>query len=205
LIDVGSTTCDVVPLWDGRPAAKGTTDTQRLLAGELVYTGIERSPICALVNAVPYRGQSCPVVQEVFATMRDAYMILDRISDDSANTQTSDGKPATRPFARARLARMIAADAAEFNHRDAVALAQAAAEAQVALLAKAIAQAAASLPARPDTILLSGHGEFLAREALDRAQVNAKIIALSKELGSAISRSAPAHALAVLASELAAQ
>jgi probable H4MPT-linked C1 transfer pathway protein len=202
LIDIGSTTCDVVPLWNGRSAAKGTTDTQRLLAGELVYTGIERSPICAVVNAVPYRGQSCPVVQEVFATMRDAYLILDRISDDPAYVLTADGKPATRGFARARLARMIAADAAEFNHRDAVALAHAAAEAQAARLAAAIAHVAQSLPAAPETVILSGHGEFLAHDALARASVAGRIVALSQELGSAVSRSAPAHALAVLASEV---
>jgi probable H4MPT-linked C1 transfer pathway protein len=205
LIDVGSTTCDVIPLWDGRPAAKGASDTQRLLAGELVYTGIERSPVCAVINAAPYRGQSCPVVQEVFATMRDAHMILDRISDDPANTHTPDGKPATRPHARARLARMIAADAVEFNHRDAVALAKAAADAQVTLLAAAIQQVAQALPARPETIILSGHGEFLAGDALERAQLTGRIVSLAKELGSAISRSAPAHALAVLACESTAQ
>jgi (4-(4-[2-(gamma-L-glutamylamino)ethyl]phenoxymethyl)furan-2-yl)methanamine synthase len=205
LIDVGSTTCDIIPLWDGRPAAKGATDTQRLQTGELVYTGIERSPLCAVVSAVPYRGQSCPVVHEVFATMRDAYMILDQIADDPANTQTPDGKPATRPYARSRLARMIAADSLEFNHRDAVALAQAAAEAQIARLAAAIQQVAQRLPAVPGTVVLSGHGEFLAHEALERSQISGQIVSLTKELGSAASRSAPAHALAVLACELTAQ
>ncbi|MCU0979105.1 MAG: tetrahydromethanopterin-linked C1 transfer pathway, partial [Pirellulaceae bacterium] len=48
LLDIGSTTCDLIPLVDGRPAAQGRTDTQRLLAGELVYTGVERSPVCAV-------------------------------------------------------------------------------------------------------------------------------------------------------------
>ncbi len=51
LIDVGSTTCDIIPLIDGQPAAQGKTDPERLVAGELVYTGVERSPVCALVNA----------------------------------------------------------------------------------------------------------------------------------------------------------
>jgi (4-(4-[2-(gamma-L-glutamylamino)ethyl]phenoxymethyl)furan-2-yl)methanamine synthase len=204
LIDVGSTTCDVVPLWEGQPAAKGATDTQRLLAGELVYTGIERSPICAVISAAAYRGQLCPVVHEVFATMRDAYMILDQLPDDSVNNQTPDGKPATRPYARARLARMIAADAAEFNHRDAVALAQAAAEAQLSRLAAAIGQVARGLPAAPQAVILSGHGEFVARDAVERSQLAGRIVSLSKELGSSVSRSAPAHALAVLARELAA-
>jgi (4-(4-[2-(gamma-L-glutamylamino)ethyl]phenoxymethyl)furan-2-yl)methanamine synthase len=203
LIDVGSTTCDVIPLLDGQLVAKGATDTQRLLNGELVYTGVERSPICAVVSAVPYRGQSCPVVQEVFATMRDAYLVLDRMPDDPANTDTSDHKPATRSFASLRLARMIAADSGEFNQTDAVAVAQSAADAQVSRLATAIRQVSGTLPHPPQKIVLSGHGEFLAREALDLSQPIAPIFSLTKELGANVSRSAPAHALAVLAREIA--
>jgi probable H4MPT-linked C1 transfer pathway protein len=42
LIDVGSTTTDIIPLVNGRVAASGTTDTQRLLSGELVYAGVAR-------------------------------------------------------------------------------------------------------------------------------------------------------------------
>ena len=52
LIDVGSTTTDIIPLADGRPAAQGKTDSERLIASELVYTGVERSPV--------YRGWSTP-------------------------------------------------------------------------------------------------------------------------------------------------
>jgi len=205
LIDIGSTTCYVVPLIGGKPTASGQTDTERLLSGELVYTGIERSPVCAVVSLVTYRGRSCPVVHEVFATMRDCYMILDQLPDDPANLQTADGKPATRPFARARLARMIAADSLEFNHRDAVALAQSAADAQVSRLAGAIQQVAQALPTPPESIIVSGHGEFLAREALDLSQISSRIVSLAKELGSSVSRSASAHALAVIARELAAK
>src|SRR5262245_19264921 len=36
VIDVGSTTCDVIPIVGGKPAASGATDTQRLIASELV-------------------------------------------------------------------------------------------------------------------------------------------------------------------------
>lgn len=201
LIDVGSTTCDVIPLVDGQPAAKGTTDTQRLLSGELVYTGVERSPVCAVVSLVPYRGQSCPVVHEVFATMRDVYAILERFPDDPTNLQTADNKPATRAMAQIRLGRMLAADVREFGHADAVNLAQSAADAQVSRLAAAIGQVTKRIAGAPTKILLSGHGEFLAREALDFAQIGATQISLAKELGSAISRSGPAHALAVLARE----
>src|SRR5262249_36151132 len=39
LVDVGSTTTDVVPLLDGRPVPQGRTDPERLQAGELMYRG----------------------------------------------------------------------------------------------------------------------------------------------------------------------
>jgi len=201
LIDIGSTTCDIVPLNSGKPNATGSTDTERLLAGELVYTGVERSPICAVVASVPYRGQSCPVAQEVFASMHDAYLVLEKFPDEPARTSTADGKPATRPFARARLARMIAADVEEFNDRDAVVLAQAAATAQVSRLAAAIRQVTRR-SGKPQTVVLSGHGEFLARDALVAAEIDVSIISLAKELQPGISRCAPAHALAVLAREI---
>ena len=205
LIDVGSTTCDVIPLLDGRPVPKGKTDTERLLAGELVYTGIERSPVCAVASSVTYRGQPCPLVHEVFATMRDVYLILEQIADDPADLNTADGKPATRAAARTRLGRMIAADAQEFNHRDAVAMARETAAAQTLLLAGAIGRVAGALPAWPSTMVLSGHGEFLAHAALATFKAQSRIVALTGELGLSVSRCAPAHALAVLAREITSQ
>ncbi len=205
VIDVGSTTCDVIPLVDGKPAAKGATDTQRLLAGELVYTGVERSPVCAVASLVPYRGQSCPVVHELFATMRDAYLILDKCEEAPTNTQTADGKPATKAHARARLGRMIAADDVEFNHKDAVAIAESAADAQVSRLAAAIQQVSGTLPRPPQLAIVAGQGEFLAYDAIEFLQMPCPVVSLGKELGGPVSRCAPAHALAVLARELTAK
>jgi probable H4MPT-linked C1 transfer pathway protein len=205
LIDVGSTTCDVIPLVDGKPAASGKTDPQRLLSGELVYTGIERSPACAVAQTTPYRGQTCPLVHEVFATMRDAYVLLDRLAEDPSDTNTCDNRPVTKSACRTRLARMIAADEEEFNHRDAVALAQALGDAQAQRLAAAIRQVVARLPAAPAAVVLSGHGEFLARTALDAMNLDVRHISLAREIGPGPSRSAPAHALAVLARELTSQ
>src|SRR2546425_5516185 len=41
LIDVGSTTTDIIPIAGGVPAALGRTDPERLCEGELVYTRSE--------------------------------------------------------------------------------------------------------------------------------------------------------------------
>jgi probable H4MPT-linked C1 transfer pathway protein len=202
VIDVGSTTCDIIPLVNGKPQATGMTDTQRLVSGELVYTGVERSPVCAVVSLVPYRGKPCPVVHEVFATMRDVYLILDKLPEDPANTQAPDGKPATKGFARSRLARMIGADDQEFNHKDAVAIAESAADAQVSRLAGAIQQISGMLPMPPQLAIVSGQGEFLARDAIEFLQMTCPVVSLGNELGGLVSRCAPAHALAVLAREI---
>ncbi|MCI0359844.1 MAG: hypothetical protein L0211_15310 [Planctomycetaceae bacterium] len=205
LVDVGSTTSDVIPLVDGQPAAAGQTDTQRLLTGELIYTGIERSPIAAVTQTIPYRGQSCPVVQETFATMQDAYVILEQINEDLGNTNTCDNGPLTKAASRVRLGRMIAADGDEFNHRDAVNAAHSVSLAQAALLATAIAKVRARLPGPLGCVVLSGHGEFLGKNAIETLPNPVPTISFTEKLGPALSRCAPAHALAVLAREASGQ
>jgi probable H4MPT-linked C1 transfer pathway protein len=202
LLDVGSTTCDIIPLVDGIPAACGRNDTERLLAGELVYTGVERSPVCAVAAVVPYRGQQCPVAQELFATARDVYITLGQLPEDAGCRDTADGQPATRLAARRRLARMIAADVRQFSQRDALVLAAAVAEAQTRQLAAAIRQVADRLAAWPSTVILSGHGDFLAQRALLHLGQRRRPLSLQDQLGPQQSRCAPACALAVLAREL---
>ena len=55
LIDVGTTTTDVIPILDGQVVSTGMTDPERLASGELVYTGALRTPVEAIVRDVPYR------------------------------------------------------------------------------------------------------------------------------------------------------
>lgn len=222
LVDIGSTTCDLIPLVEGRPAALGRTDTQRLLAGELVYTGIERSPVCAVARQVPYRGRLCPVAQEWFATMRDVYLVLGELPEQPDDTQTADGRPATRSAAIARLARMICADETEFEEQDARELATGAADAQAEQLIAAFRQVAARLDVprgpvspRPESslaptppraaaarvLIVSGHGDGLARRLVARVPHDGQVILLADRLGSEASRAATAYALAVLQRE----
>jgi len=120
LIDIGSTTSDIVPILDGVPRPMGHSDTQRLLHGELVYTGVMRSPVCAIVGSFPYRNQFCPVSQELFATSRDIYLLLQELPEDPNCTNTADSRPATRVHARQRMARMICAEPNEFSSDDAL-------------------------------------------------------------------------------------
>jgi len=113
LLDVGSTTADVVPVSGGRVAASGRTDLERLLAGELVYTGVLRTNLAAIAPRVPVAGGWCPVASEAFAISADVHLVLGRI--DAYDCPTPDGRPATVEFARERIARLVCADAEQLS------------------------------------------------------------------------------------------
>ncbi len=200
LLDLGSTTCDLIPLVDVRPAAQGRTDPDRLVSGELVYTGVVRSPICALVSELPWRGSMCRVAQEVFSTTRDAYLLLEDVPESGGDTNTADGRAATCHFALDRLARQICADRTMFSMADGLAAAAVVKQAQLALLAEALTQLRGA-GAEVSQVVVSGQGEFLLRELLAAEMASAEIISLAERLGPDASQAAAAHALAVLAAE----
>src|SRR5919107_2390889 len=111
LINIGSTTADIVPIAAGRVAATGHDDLQRLLAGELVYTGVLRTNLAAIAPRVPIRGGRCPVSSECFAISADVHLVLGHLAPDAYDCPTPDGRPATLAFARERIARLVCADA----------------------------------------------------------------------------------------------
>jgi probable H4MPT-linked C1 transfer pathway protein len=194
ILDIGSTTTDLVPLWNGRPVPRGRTDPERLRTGELVYTGVRRTPLCALLGD----GHAA----EFFATTLDAYLLLGDLPEDAADRRTADGQPATRAAARARVARMICADAETCPPEQTEELARAVRRRQAAMIGRALEAVAQTLPRPPDRIILAGSGEFLACEVLHHpALAGAAPVSLGQELGAEISQAACAHALAILALE----
>ena len=60
VIDVGSTTTDIVPMMESRPCPRGRTDPQRLRHRELVYTGVRRTPVCVCWEPRARRNGSLP-------------------------------------------------------------------------------------------------------------------------------------------------
>jgi probable H4MPT-linked C1 transfer pathway protein len=166
MIDVGSTTADVIPVAAGRVAARGRTDLDRLLAGELVYTGALRTNAAAIAAAVPVRGRSCPVAAERFAIAGDAHLVLGHLAPDANTCPTPDGRPATVECSRARLARLVCADLEQLAPGEVDAIAAFLHEAQVARIEAAVRSVASRLP-RAGVVLL-GEGAFLGRAAAAR-------------------------------------
>jgi probable H4MPT-linked C1 transfer pathway protein len=189
LLDIGSTTTDIIPLVDGRPTPTGRTDAERLRSGELVYTGARRTPVCALLGA---EGAA-----EWFATTLDVYLVLDLIAEDRDDGRTADGRPATRPHAHARLARMLGADAESCAQEETLRLANLVRDRQLGILRAALGKVTARLLKPPPTVVLSGSGEFLGRLVCR----DTRLISLAEELGVEASQAACATALARLAAE----
>jgi len=113
LIDIGSTTTDIVPIAGGRVAARGRTDLDRLLAGELVYTGVLRTNLAAIAPRVPVGGAWSPVASEQFAISADVHLVLGRL--EAYDCPTPDGRPATVELARERIARLVCADTEQLS------------------------------------------------------------------------------------------
>ncbi|HEX6026074.1 MAG TPA: hydantoinase/oxoprolinase family protein [Solirubrobacter sp.] len=162
LIDVGSTTADVIPIVGGRVAATGRNDLERLLAGELVYTGVLRTNLAAIAPAVPVRGAMCPVAAEWFAISADVHLVLGCL--DSYDCPTPDGRPATVEFARERISRLVCSDVEQLDAGEIDAIAAFLHAEQVRQI-----EAAARRVAPPDApVVAVGAGAHLAREVAER-------------------------------------
>jgi probable H4MPT-linked C1 transfer pathway protein len=195
LIDIGSTTTDIVPLLDGSPVSKARTDRERLRNYELRYTGVRRTPLCALLAGYG--------AAEVFATTQDMYMILDFLPEDPANTDTADGRPATKAAAEMRIARMLCSDLETCTIGNRHRLVELARSNQTMILGDSFFQVTQRMAALPQSILLAGEGEFLSVMALREQEYipPCRLISLSKELGPEVSKAACAYAVARLAAE----
>ena len=196
MIDVGSTTVDVIPIVAGRVAAVGRTDLDRLLAGELVYTGALRTNLAAIAPSVPVRDRWCPVASELFAISADVHLILGHLTADAYTCATPDGRPATIDCARERVARLVCADVEQLAAEEIDAIAAYLHAAQVRQIEAAARRVSERVGAAPPVVPLGG-GAFLARAAaqrLDRAVVELPWSAAERD-------AAPAAALAGLLAE----
>jgi (4-(4-[2-(gamma-L-glutamylamino)ethyl]phenoxymethyl)furan-2-yl)methanamine synthase len=168
-IDIGSTTTDIIPIVGGQVATVGYTDAERLVAGELIYTGMTRSFVMSLASRAPFRGAWTPLMNEYFATSADVHRILGDLPDGADKMSTADGREKTVEASRARLARMIGREADEGADSEWAGLAAWFAEAQL----RQITDAALLRLSRNDVavaapVVAAGVGEGLAAKAARR-------------------------------------
>ena len=187
LIDVGSTTADVIPIAGGRIAASGRNDLERLLAGELVYTGVLRTTLAAIAPRVPVRGDWCPVSSEYFAISADVHLVLGYLEPDAYDCPTPDGRPATVAFARERIARLVCSDLEQLDETDVDAIAAFLHGEQLQQIEDAARRSPAEAP-----VVAVGSGAFLAREVaarLGRALADAPVEGPAAALAALLAKS----------------
>lgn len=203
MVDIGSTTTDIIPIVAGQPATVGLTDPLRLAASELVYTGATRTPLCAVLGSLEVNNQPCGVSAEFFATMRDVYLVLELIPEDPRDCDTADGRPATKEHAHARIARMICSDTTEVSRPLAVHLAQQVATAQTRLIVRSLQTVMGRFKGPIERVLLSGSGAFLWRQiAQETPQLGGiPVDRLAERLSPDVSTAACAWAVAQLANQ----
>lgn len=195
LIDIGSTTTDIIPICRGIVAAQGRTDIDRLRSSELLYLGAVRTPLEAVVHSVPIETGMAGIAAEGFALVGDAYVWLEELHPDSYNVPTPDGRPATREFVRERLARAVCADREMLADSAVSAIASHVATAQLNRTVQALAQVLARNPSITSAVT-AGVGSFIAERAA--LQCGLTVTPFSAMHGADAHRAAPAAAVALL-------
>ena len=203
LVDIGSTTADLIPIVAGKVAAIGSDDAGRLAAGELVYAGMSRSFVMAMASQAPFRGAWTPLMNEYFASSADVYRILGALPDGADRMATADGREKTVPASSARLARMVGREADEAGVSEWRALARWFAEAQTRAICDAafLRLSRGDLPAEAP-VVAAGIGFSIAAEVARRLDRPSRTFASLIGAPAEASSCAPAAAVAILAAAL---
>jgi (4-(4-[2-(gamma-L-glutamylamino)ethyl]phenoxymethyl)furan-2-yl)methanamine synthase len=204
LIDAGTTTTDLVPIKRGTVAAKGYSDGERLAEGELVYTGVVRTPVMAVARTAPFRGRIQGVAAERFATMADVWRLLGALPASADPYPTPDLAGKSTQESASRLARMLGRDATPADLLAYVDVARHFAERQIAEI-EAAARALVTREglAADATVVGAGCGRFVARtiaERLSRRYCDvAELFDCAPQLRDMAATCAPAVAVGLLA------
>ncbi|GFO71924.1 hypothetical protein BJAS_P1765 [Bathymodiolus japonicus methanotrophic gill symbiont] len=169
LVDIGSTTTDILLFQHQQPDVLGYTDFQRLASAELVYTGIVRTAVMAVSQEVHFAGQAVGVMSEYFASTADIYRLTNELNELHDQSTTADGQAKTRQASARRLARMIGCDAEDFPVAQWRQLAHIIREQQLCRIQLACEkQLQRAAPASIPRLIGAGIGRFLVREIADK-------------------------------------
>ncbi|MBD3338399.1 MAG: hypothetical protein GF353_04790 [Candidatus Lokiarchaeota archaeon] len=175
LIDAGSTTIDVIPIFNGNPVSKGKDDISRLLNHELIYTGGLRATIPSITHKVPYNHKKIRISFEKFALVSDVHRILNNISEEQYINETADGRSTSLLDCYSRLARIICMDIETIDKKDLKIIAEFIYDKQLKIISEEFNLFLNDLIKRypefePDPLfLVTGLGrDYLAKKALER-------------------------------------
>ncbi|MDH3526807.1 MAG: hypothetical protein OEN52_00665 [Gammaproteobacteria bacterium] len=170
-LDIGSTTTDIVICKDGDVLARGADDHQRLISGELIYTGVVRTALMAEAEKVPFRGEWVSLMAEHFASMADVYRVTGELPLHADQLPSADGGPKTLTASARRLARMLGLDLDAAPMEDWTRVAAYLSELQLQRLTRACELSLSHGLLDQDALLLgAGVGRFLVAKLANRLQ-----------------------------------
>lgn len=170
VLDIGSTTVDIIPVRDRVPVYGSQTDLDRLENSQLIYTGCERTPVCSLLSSFDYQNRKFTVAREVFATIGDVYRWLGKVACDSNCRDTADGRSQSKQDSGQRLARMLCSDLDEIGEEIVTAFAGSVADHQLSMLWASLLRVLDEHSTVPRFFRISGGGNWLAVELVEKIQ-----------------------------------
>ena len=177
LVDVGSTTTDVIPVKNGKIVAKGKSDIERLQNSELIYSGVLRTNVATIVDELLMGGILTPVSSELFAITADVYRILDDIPEEGYACETPDRKDRGIEDCMQRIARVVCSDTNELDGKQITEIARFIKNKQIEVISKSVS--IISKKTGIDNAFVCGSGAFLADEAAKKAGISAEKVDIS--------------------------
>ncbi|WP_287584655.1 hydantoinase/oxoprolinase family protein [Candidatus Borrarchaeum sp.] len=204
-IDTGSTTTDIIPFQDGTVLTFGKNDLDRLISGELIYTGALRTNVAAVVTHVPVKNRLVRICPEYFAISADVHLVLGHINSGDYSCETPDGRGKTKEYALERLARTICADIELLETEELENIAQYVYLKQVAEISNGINRVTANemnnIDQRLECILTGIGKDFLAKPAAQKVGIK-QFHDLDEIWTGDLALCAPSAAIAILTARL---
>jgi len=200
-IDIGSTTTDIIPIINGKHATTGVSDLDRLISGELVYTGTLRSTIPSILHYLNVKGKKSRISFEKFALIADVHLVLHNITSKEYTCETADDRPNDYNNSLARISRIVCADTEMLTENEILQLAQQIHDAQVEMIKEGIQQVTKRIGQLDNKkypiVVLGLGGKILAEKAAKDLGFN-NIIRLSEMIGEESSNIAPSLSVAYM-------
>lgn len=197
LVDIGSTTTDIIPIISDKVALQGISDAERVREDTLLYTGVVRTPVMALADKLPFEGGKVNVAAEYFATAADVYRLLGELDARYDMADTADGKGKTLPESARRLARMVGHDLEDKPMQAWIDLAATCKQVQMQRIKAAVLKHLQ--PGAP--ILAAGAGAFLVRAVARELGHACELISMRLPARADYGPCLPAYAVAKLAEQ----
>jgi probable H4MPT-linked C1 transfer pathway protein len=172
VVDVGSTTTTITPVVEGKVAAKGLNDVEKMTLGEIIYVGALRTPISSVASIVPVNGLWCRTSSEYFANVGDVNLVLGLLREEEYDVATPDGRGKSVEECHERLSRVVCGDRNMLKPLQTRLVARFVYEKVVEKVSEGVLQVLSRLASEgryPEVGFAAGLGDFIALDAVKRA------------------------------------